>query len=210
MIAVETIHRANALSFLELISESIEEFFERIKPLLTESGQKAVDLATQEKDEKLALVGVLLYAIRPEMEENESLVEVEEEILARIGDDAYVAEMEALDEQKRIIEAMAKGARTGLREGVKTLTATATELVCGMDVSLKSLREDVSSFHEERKKEIAMTTARIGELRKQEEEQMERALQASERALQTRDSLVSLQGRLGAALEKVDGLKWTV
>lgn len=210
MSMVVTITRTDTALVLSLSGESTGEFFRRIRSLFSDLGKRAIDEALGQRDEKLALVGVLLYAVRPEMEENGDLVEVEEEILARVGDNAYIAEMEALNEQKRILEAMVEGASLGMKAGVRALTSRASTLVRQMDGSLKSLKGDVALFHDERKKAIQETTARISALRKQEELELARAESVGLRAHEAGKTLVQLQRRVGAALDQVDELKWKV
>lgn len=210
MTSIISTTRAVDTHLLSLRAENTKSFLERIKPSLSPEGRKTINQAMGQSDEKLALVGILLYAVRPEMEENESLFEVEEEILKRIDDDEFVAHMEEMDEQKKLLEAMSQGVLSGMDMARSSLGAIASNTILEMDTSLKELKDGVSLFHEERKRAIVDTTDRIRSLRREEEHEMTRLQERFEKAQGVGQALVSLQGRLHNALDKLDDLKWKV
>lgn len=149
--------RAEIHYTLPLKELSAKEYLISIKPLFDEAMQKEIDCATTLEDEKLALVGVLLFVIRPNIETKEDLIDVEDEILRRINDSDYIAEMERLESERRMLAAMAKGFRAGVLEGKKNLIQQSKNLGLQMEEGLTELIGVVDLFHDKRMGDIEET-----------------------------------------------------
>lgn len=177
---------------MELRYVPTRELLEKMKPLFDEEGQKAIDRALLEEDDKLALVGVLLHLVRPAIGNNpdldDELLDLETQILERIDDPDYVAEMEALNEKAEVTAAVAEGLCKGMNEARDKLVSLARETIQEMGQDLKVLKEERLAFHEARAKRIGKTTERIQNLSDTQGDLMARteaALKAASEAIET-------------------------
>jgi hypothetical protein len=195
---------------LPLKELSAKEYLISIKPLFDEAMQKEIDCATTLEDEKLALVGVLLCVIRPNIETKEDLIDVEDEILRRINDSDYIAEMERLESERRMLAAMAKGFRAGVLEGKKNLIQQSKNLGLQMEKGLTELRGVVDLFHDTRRGDIEETRSRIESLSKQEGDLLERTGAILNTSMDASKKLTADEERLAKSLDEVGKLMWKV